>query len=264
MRALSPPSSLSFMVAGAIALSSAACAEQKVSLAGGPREYVATDYPDVLKRWTRNESLLNITDLDDLLTVTATFESWDFRWAYVVRYAQDYRLTVEQRRELMDRTLRESSASHQFYVALYGSNRRWTDLSRPNSAWIVRLIDDHGDETAPVSIDLITKPGALERTYFPYTSVWRQAFRIKFPHVAPDGRPTIAPNAKWIGLRFAGAEGNEELRWDLDAMDARRASDSVDPDVHVGASGALQAAPPASPSMPPPASSGSLPAAGDH
>ena len=66
------------------------------------------------------------------------------------------------------------------------------------------------------------KPGALERTYFPYTSTWRQAFRIRFPRVAPDRRPTIAPNAHWVGLRFAGAEGNEELRWDLDTGTAQR------------------------------------------
>ena len=61
--------------------------EPKVSLAPGPREYVASDYPTVLTRWTREESLIQLSELDDKLTVTATFESWDFRWAYVVRYA---------------------------------------------------------------------------------------------------------------------------------------------------------------------------------
>ena len=64
--------------------------------------------------------------------------------------------------------------------------------------------------------EIIPKPGAIERTYFPYTSVWRQAFRIQFPKTASDGRPTIAPDASWLGLRFAGAEGNEELHWDID------------------------------------------------
>ena len=198
------------------------CAHETVNLAGGPREYVASDYPEILKRWTRDESLINITALDNLLTVTATFETWDFRWAYVIRYAQDYRLTVEQRRSLLEQTLRESTESHQFYVALYGANWRWVDLTRPNSAWIVRLIDDAGDETAPSEIEHIMKPGALERTYFPYTTVWRQAFRIRFPRIAPDRRPTIAPNARWVGLRFAGAEGNEELRWDLEPEAAQK------------------------------------------
>jgi hypothetical protein len=191
------------------------CAHETVSLSAGPREYVASDYPEVLKRWTRDQSLIDVTQLANLLTVTATFETWDFRWAYVVRYAQDYRLTVEQRRALLEQTLHESTESHQFYVALYGESWRWVDLTRPNSAWIVRLIDDQGDETAPSQIEHIAKPGPLERTYFPYTTVYRQAFRIRFPRVA-DQRPTIAPNARWVGLRFAGAEGNEELRWDLE------------------------------------------------
>ena len=43
---------------------------------------------------------------------------------------------------------------------------------------------------------------------------------MRFPRVAPDGKPTIAQDAKWIGLRFAGAEGNEELRWELEGTEA--------------------------------------------
>jgi hypothetical protein len=204
---------LSVLSAVLLLLGAAGCAEQKVSLGGGPREYVPTDYPLILKRWTRSESLIQLSDLDDKLTVTATYESWDFRWAYVVRYAADYRLTVNQRSELLERTLHETEDDHEFYVALYGTNWRWTDLSRPTSAWIVRLIDDQGNETAPSKIEAIAKPGPLERRYFPYTSVWRRAFRLRFPRATVDGRPTIAPSARWFGVRFAGAEGNEELRW---------------------------------------------------
>jgi hypothetical protein len=205
------------------ALALCACAEAKVSLTTGPREYVPSDYSFILKRWTREQSLIQLSELDDKLTVTATFESWDFRWAYVVRYAADYRLTVEQRRNILERTLRETEDDHEFYVALYGTNWRWTDLSRPTSAWIVRLIDDQGNETAPSKIEPIVKPGPLERRYFPYTTVWRRAFRIRFPRFSGDGRPTIAENAQWFGVRFAGAEGNEELRWELAQPEDRAA-----------------------------------------
>ncbi len=194
-------------------LATPACATTSVSLRQGPREYVAADYQEVLRTWTRSASLITLSELDDLLTVTATFESWDFRWAYVVRYAQDYRLTVSQRKRLLDTALDETRKRHQFYVALYSGNARWSDLTRADTAWIVRLIDDVGNETAPEEIISIRRPGAIERTYFPYTSVWRQAFRIRFPVATADGRPTISPKAKWFGLRFAGAQGNEELRW---------------------------------------------------
>jgi hypothetical protein len=205
-------------IAVAFSLSIGACAETRVSVREGTREYVATDYPQVLKNWTREKSLITVGDLDDLLTVTSTYESWDFRWAYVVRYAQDYRLTVEERKTLFERLLGETKDHHLFYVALYGTNYRWSDLTKPNPAWIVRLIDDQGNETAPENIELVNKPGSIERRYFPYTTVWRRVFRIRFPRVLADGKtPTIANNASYMGLRFAGAEGNQELRWDLAA-----------------------------------------------
>lgn len=181
----------------------------------GPREYTESDYGQVLDRWTRTKDLVAVSELDTLLTVTATFESWDFRWAYVVKYANDYRLTVEQRRSLLERTLAETQDSHRFYVALYGTKVRWSDLTRPNSSWIVRLIDEEGNETAPLAIEMIQRPGPLEIRYFPYTTVWRNVFRIRFPTTTPDGRSTISASSRWFGLRFAGAEGNEELRWEL-------------------------------------------------
>jgi hypothetical protein len=205
------------------ALAFCGCAEPKVSLATGPREYVQSDYTEVLKRWTRNESLIVFSELADELNITATYESWDFRWAYVIRYAADYRLTIDQRRDLMDHTLHETADDHEFYVALYGTNWRWIDLSRPTSAWIVRLIDDQGSETVPAKIESIPKPGPLEFRYFPYTTVWRRVFRIRFPRQTGDGRPTIANNARWFGLRFAGAQGAEELRWEIERPDGHGA-----------------------------------------
>mgnify|MGYP001545950863 CR=1 FL=1 len=124
------------------------CAATTVSVGEGPREYVATDYDAVLGRWTRTEHLFSLPELENYLTVTATFESWDFRWAYVVRYVQDYRLTIDQRKKLLEKALDETRVRHQFFVALYGGERRYNDLTKPNSAGIVRLSYDTGNETA--------------------------------------------------------------------------------------------------------------------
>jgi hypothetical protein len=197
-------------------LLAAGCAAQTVTLNEGPREYVATDYETVLRQWTRTEQLIAFSELDNFLTATATFESWDFRWAYVVRYVQDYRLTIDQRKKLLEKALEETRLRHQFFVAIYGGERRYNDLTRPDSAWIVRLIDDTGNETAPQEIVAIKRPNALERNYFPYNTVFRQAFRIRFPRTNGEGRPTISASAKWFGLRFAGAQGNSELVWKMD------------------------------------------------
>ncbi|HET9934572.1 MAG TPA: hypothetical protein VFQ35_27900 [Polyangiaceae bacterium] len=192
-----------------------ACTTKSVDLGEGPREYVANDYESVLRLWTRSAELTNVSQMDNVLNVTATYESWDFRWAYVVRYAEDYRLTVEQRHDLLQRSLAESRDMHTFYVALYSQKYKWNDLTAKQPAWIVRLIDDEGTETAPSQIDVIKRPGAIELTYFPYTTPWRSVFRVSFPKVRADGRPTISSAARWFGIRFAGAQGNEELVWEL-------------------------------------------------
>lgn len=192
------------------------CAATKVTLREGPREYVATDYEDVAERWTRTADLITLAQLDNLLQTTATYESWDFRWAYVIRYVDDYRLTLEQRRKLLDKTLEETRNGHHFFVALTGGERRFNDLTKPNSAWIVRLIDDTGNETAPDDIKVIKRPNTIEKTYYPYLTPFHQAFRIRFPRIGADGKPSVADKAQWVGLRFAGAQGSSELRWELD------------------------------------------------
>jgi hypothetical protein len=209
------PPRLSRRSALACLLGAWGCATPTVRLGGGPREYVAEDYDSVLRRWTRTESLLSLSALDNFLTATATYESWDFRWAYVVRYAEDYRLTVDQRHALLERSLAETGLHHQFYLALYAQHPRWADLTARDPAWIVRLIDDQGGETAPSEIELIRRPGPIELTYYPYTTPWRTIHRVRFPVLTLDGRRTISPKARWLGLRFAGPQGNHRLLWTL-------------------------------------------------
>lgn len=114
-------------------------------------------------------------------------------------------------RERLDATAEE----HAFYLALYGTPDSQDDLTRPDSAWVVRLIDSTGAEIAPREIAPIARPGTLETRYFPYTSVWRRAFRLRFPAKREDGQPTIAREAEWFGLRFAGPLGSAELVWRL-------------------------------------------------
>ena len=212
-------SSLALLALGLAAAAGLAtgCAPTQVALAEGPREYVATDYEQILQRWTRTENLFSVSELESFLTATATFESWDFRWAYVVRYSDDYRLTVEQRKKLLERTLEETRQHHQFFVAITGGERKFNDLTNPDGGWILRLTDSAGNETAPEEIVAIKKPNAIEKTYFPYNTVFRRSFRVRFPRVNAQGKPTISPNAEWFGVRFAGARGNSELVWKLES-----------------------------------------------
>ena len=190
--------------------------QSAVNLAEGPRTYSPGDYDSVLKAWTRDTRLLSTDEMDNVLTVTATFESWDFRWAYAERYARDYRLGPTKKEQFRQRSLDEAQEYRQFYVALYAQHPKWGDLEVKEPAWVVHLVDSTGTETIPAKMDRIRKPGPREETYFPYTSSFRTVYRVSFPRALPSGKQSIAESAEWFALRFAGAQGTADVIWNVE------------------------------------------------
>src|SRR5688572_3213799 len=75
-----------FSCAIAIALCSA-CGGRQLPIRPASRSFTAGDYERLYGDWTRASDEFSFGRLEDVLHVTATFESWEFRWAYVVRYA---------------------------------------------------------------------------------------------------------------------------------------------------------------------------------
>ncbi len=211
------------MVRHALALSLtlalSACSTPNVDLRHGPRTYTAESYEDVLRRWTREGHVYTLNGLEDQLAATATYQSWDFRWAYAIRYAADFRLSTDDRTQFLQTSLGALDREHEFYVALYTQAFRWGELTRPTSAWRVLLVNDRRQEVAPVHIDPIQRPGALERTYFPYTTEWRQVYRVRFPRtlrVSGQGEvEVLPPGTRYFILRFSGPLGSSDLVWNV-------------------------------------------------
>jgi hypothetical protein len=199
----------------AFALSAIGCGGPVLSMTQGRRSFTADDYPSVYEAWTRGTGEFSFQRLETILHVTATFEAWEFRWAYVMRYAEDYSLPIEERTELLRSTLADAQERHRFFVTLASTRFREGDLSDERSAWRVILVDPEGRQVAPVEITPVRRPGAVERIYFPSVSPQRLAFRIAFPTEREDGTPTIGPDQDEVILRFTGAEGRVDLRWDF-------------------------------------------------
>lgn len=194
----------------------AACGPGSVPLRESPRTYTASDYNSVYRRWTRNGDNFEFGRLTEILHVSATFESWEFRWAYVIRYAHDHSMTVDERQNVLEESLEDSRARHRFFVT--ASTPRWRegDLTSRQSDWRVLMIDSTGLQTEPVELTKVDRPAADLRAYFPQINRQRHTFRIAFPVRQPDGGTTIAASAEYVLLRFAGAAGIVDLRWDLD------------------------------------------------
>ena len=87
-----------------VAAAFVACQSDKaarVDFSETPRNYIANDYSEVYQRWTRHDFVMH--DVEKALEVWATFKSWDFREAYVERYAAIYSLSDAERDDAAER-----------------------------------------------------------------------------------------------------------------------------------------------------------------
>jgi hypothetical protein len=194
----------------------AACGSSRVPLQQSTRSFTASDYGDVYGRWTRSADEFEFGRLSEILHVTSTFEGWEFRWAYVVRYAADHSMTTEERTRLLEESLADARERHRFFVTLAGAHWREGDLTGGQSDWRVLLVDPSGRQVEPVELTRIGRPSADQRTYFPSINRQRHTYRIAFPTVHADGSPSIPADAEHVVLRFAGSAGTVDLKWELE------------------------------------------------
>ena len=191
------------------------CAKSNVSLQTGPRSFTQESYAKVYRAWSRSAEDFSWGNLRDVLRVTATFESWEFRWAYAVRYAHDHSLTENERTGLLQTSLAAAKTEHRFLVTLSGNDHRESNLAGKKSAWRVLLIDSKGHQAFPKALERVRHPTAANRVYFPSISPHRETFRITFDVKTPEGKPTIPVGSKYVDLRFAGPHGIVDLRWEF-------------------------------------------------
>jgi hypothetical protein len=195
----------------------AACADPSVSLRAAPRAYTPRDYERVYERWTRDARKFDFGKLKNVLNVTATFESLDFRWAYVVRYGEDFGLPPDARTSLLSASLSDAEQHHRFFVTMGDGRPRDVDLTNERGGWRVLLLDDRGRQTRPVEVQRLRRATAAERIYFPTVSSFRQAFRLVFPVRQEDGNPTLPKESLFAVLRFTGPAGQVDLKWNFEA-----------------------------------------------
>lgn len=196
-------------------LLSLACAGQKrpLSLSAPTASLAPSDYTGVLKTWTRSTRLNTLEEMDNVLTVTSTYYSAEFRAAYLAKYESDFQLTSKESRALEAEHQTLHQAQHEFYVALYGQRPDYGKLDDPErTAWQVHLVDSEGRVYKPARVERIVRPSVLERTYFPYTSDFRTVFRLVFDKTG-ESAAVLGKDVKWFGLRFSGPQGAAFLRW---------------------------------------------------
>lgn len=201
------------------ALAGGGCASNKprlVDFSESQHGYTEKDYDEAFIRWTRHDRAFTDADaaIDIALEVWATYKSWDFREAYIERYASVYGLSDAERSALRTAEMEKLHQAYEFHVTAQSTAFKWNDLEKATSAWRVALIDALGHELAPEKIKLEKLPDAYERSFFPAKTPFTKTYSIRF--LAPAGNDAAefaGPKSGSITLRFSSPLGRLEPNW---------------------------------------------------
>jgi hypothetical protein len=202
------------LVAAFASASTAGCGAPKqvaVDFSEGPRDYLAKDYERVYERWTRHERVLHDEDVG--LEVWATFKSWDFREAYIERYAAIYSLSDTDRQTLRTAQQEACHRAYEFHFTSQATNFKWNDLEKASSAWRTTLLDALGHELTPESLKIEKLPDAYEREFFPAKTPFTKTYNVRFLVPASGDGDFSGVSSGSLTLRFASPIGRVELKW---------------------------------------------------
>ena len=190
----------------------AACQSDKaarVDFSESPRAYVARDYTEVYERWTRHDFVSH--DAEKAIELWATFKSWDFREAYIERYAATYSISDADREALRQLEKKALHEAYEFHVTAQSANYKWNDLEKKSSPWRLVLMDALGHELQPESIRVEKLPEVVEREFFPAKTPFTKAYVVRF--VAPANSEFAGIASGSLVLRLSSPAGRVELSW---------------------------------------------------
>ncbi len=198
----------------AVVLVGASCAMQKqvgVDFSETPRDYLPGDYQGVYERWTRHDYSSH-GYVDKSLEVWATFKSWDFREAYIEKYASIYSLSDVKRTELRQAQREAYQQAFEFHVTAQSAKYEWNDLEKASTAWRVTLLDAVGRELPAERVRVEKLPDAYEVEFFPSKTPFTKTYLVRFVMPAP-GADFTGVRSGSLTLRFASPIGRIDLLW---------------------------------------------------
>ena len=195
-------------------LGGSGCALQKqvrVDFSETSRDYLPNDYRGVYERWTRHDFATEQV-VDKSLEVWATFKSWDFREAYIEKYASIYSLSDAKRNELRVAQREGNRQAFEFHVTAQSANWDWNDLEKKSSPWRVTLLDALGHELPSERVRIEKLPDAYEREFFPAKTPFTKTYSVRFIMPGPEVDFSGVKSGS-LTLRFASPIGRVDLVW---------------------------------------------------
>lgn len=188
-------------------VSAIGCATTRVPLTN---EWPASagDYHEVTREWTRSASLNQ--DYQLVISAEATLLSAPWRAAKLEREARLRGLGPAAREALLAKEKERAQGPWEIELLVTTWDRKENDLHRGERAsWRVALLDEQGNEVAPVEVSRDRRPPHVVRAEFAHLGDFAQAYVVRFAKEVP----LLGPGVRRVRLRVTSARGAVELAW---------------------------------------------------
>ncbi len=199
-----------------------ACAAAVIALAGcssGPPtigdpapvladQKVEQAYQALLGRYTGRAEIYS--GFDTQLFAGATYQSWAFREARVMRQAAFRSMTDEEIAAHLAKEREVHQKHHEFILGTWVVEPRFDDFDKKDSVWRTALVVE-GGEVLPIDIERVSRVTQDVRAIYPYMGTFWVQYRVKFPTTRADGTPVIPPGTKSVKLTLASPLGKAEM-----------------------------------------------------
>ena len=192
----------------AIAVALAACASTPQVRLDEAWPAQAPSYVKTTAAWTRDAQLHG--DFQEVLDLSAVFESPDWRAAHAERVADLRGLRGDARDQLVAQAKADMAGPYEVALFLTTWDRRENDLDRgKKSVWRVVLVDAQGKEIEPIEIVRDRRPLYTLHAEFPAMNDFATAYVARFPR----SEALLGANVRALKLRMSGERGAVELVW---------------------------------------------------
>jgi hypothetical protein len=171
----------------------------------------ASDYDEVLKRWTRRAKVYD--KLDTKLFCFSTFHSPEFRKAFLLHHEHIYGRGSDEARRLSLAT-EGAEENLEFFFSAYTPDVHWNDFDSASSIWQITLEGDDPNARVEASISRL-KINANLRSIYPYITDFAKVYALRFPTVTDDGRPILTGQTQHLILRVVSAIAQTQMIWEF-------------------------------------------------
>ena len=151
------------------------------------------------------------TGLSAVAFLNITYQSLEFRKAYIKELSRLKMLSLQEQKELIDVNIKEDSEYFTFILRVYTAKNEWNDFHKGDSIWKITLSNNRKEIIEPNTIEVLKEKPMLN-FFYPDINRWVRVYLIAFKK---DEHPTFMEDISSINISISSFLARTSFTWTL-------------------------------------------------